>query len=141
MSVPHRPTVRRVHALLAFLVFFDATLTTWAFFFPQRWFDAFHGVAYVDVEALVPRMAANWAAFFLVQLIALLRWRRESWWLLVVAGVRLSDVFTDLTYFALAKDLTLFARLTLPGMGPINALMGWYLIRAWRQLGGGAVRR
>jgi hypothetical protein len=117
--------------LLAGLVLFDATLTVWAFAFPQLWFDAFHGVAYVDPEALLPRMGAQWGAYFLLQLIALIRWRRESWWLVIVAGVRLSDAFTDLTYVAMARDLTWFAKATLPAMGPINALIGWLLLRAW----------
>jgi hypothetical protein len=127
------PPDRRTHALLAALVAFDATLVTWAFFFPQLWFDAFHGVPYVDPEAFLPRMAANWAAFFLMQLLALLRWRREPWWLLIVAGVRLSDIFTDLVYVLLARDRTWFALATLPVMGLINLLIGWYLIRAWKQ--------
>ncbi|AUX41700.1 uncharacterized protein SOCE26_031220 [Sorangium cellulosum] len=135
MTPPDHALERRITALLAALVLFDLTLSTWAFFFPQAWFDAFHGTAYVDPEALLPRMAANWAGFLLMQSIALLRWRRETWWLLIVAGVRFSDVFTDLVYFLMADHLTWFARATLPGMGPINALLGWWLIRAWKRLG------
>jgi len=123
---------RRAQALLIGLVLFDCVLTTWAWAFPQWWYDAFHGVKYVDPEALLRRMGAQWAGFALCQAVAVWRWRREPEWLAVVAGVRLCDALTDLTYVFLARDTTWFAWATLPAMGPINALMGWYLLRAYR---------
>jgi hypothetical protein len=125
--------------VLAALVLFDVVLTIWAGVVPQLWFDAFHGVTYDDPERLLRRTAAQWAAYALVQLVALVRCRREPWWLVVVAGVRLSDVFTDLVYVLSAPDLTWFAKVALPGMGPINLLLGWYLIRAWQRDAGGAI--
>jgi hypothetical protein len=129
---PIARSARWVTALLAGLVVFDCVIAVWASVFPQLWFDAFHGVRYVDPEALLRRTAAQWAGFALIQLVALIRWRREPWWLVAVAGVRLCDVFTDLVYVIFAQDLTWFARLTLPAMGPINALLAWLLIRAWK---------
>ncbi len=134
MGDARRTLEGRVTALLAALVCFDLGLTVWAFVFPQRWFDAFHGVRYVDPEALLPRMGAQWAGFMVCQLIALTRWRRASYWLVVVAGVRLCDAFTDLVYVLMARDTTWFAKGTLPAMGPINVLMGWYFVRAWQRL-------
>ncbi|WP_437670720.1 hypothetical protein [Sorangium sp. So ce131] len=133
MSPSDRALERRITALLAALVLVDLTLSIWAFFFPQAWFDAFHGAAYVDPEALLPRTAAGWTGFLLIQVIALVRWRRETWWLLVVAGVRLTEVFTDLVYVLMAGDVTWFAKATLPVTGPLNALFGWWLIRAWKR--------
>lgn len=128
------PTVteRRIGGLLGFLFLFDVVLTLWAGFFPQLWMDAFHGVPYDDPQQLLRRCAANWAAFALFQGIAFRRWRREPEWLAVVAGVRLSDIFTDLTVSALARDTTLFAKLSLAPMSVINLLMGLWLLRAYR---------
>lgn len=128
-------TERRVHAVMGFLVLFDVTLTTWAFAFPQLWFAAFHGTPYNDPQGLFRRTGANWAAFALCQAIAFVRWRRDAVWLAVIAGVRLSDIFTDVTYVLAAHDTTWFARLTLAPTSIANLLLGLYLLRAyrWRQ--------
>jgi hypothetical protein len=126
------PTERRVYALLAFLVLLDATLVTWATAFPQLWFTVFHGTTYDDPEGFLRRCAANWAAFLLFQVIALLRWRRDPMWLAVIAGVRLSDIFTDVTYVLVAHDTTWFAKLTLAPTSLSNLLFGLFLLRAYR---------
>lgn len=128
-------TERRVQNVLWFLVFFDVTLTVWAFAFPQWWFTVFHGVAYDDREGFLRRCGANWAAFALFQLMAARRWRKDTVWLAVVAGLRLSDIFTDATYVIVAHDTTLFARLTLFPTSVGNLLLGLFLLRAyrWRQ--------
>jgi hypothetical protein len=123
---------RHVHKLLVFLVALDVVLTTWAVAFPGLWFAAFHGTAYDDPQGFLRRCGANWAAFLLWQVVALVRWRREPVWLAVVAGVRLSDIFTDVTYVFVAHDTTLFARLTLAPMSVLNFLFGVFLLRAYR---------
>jgi hypothetical protein len=63
----------------------------------------------VDPQALMQRMGGNWAAFAGLQAIAALRWKSSPRWLLIVAGVRLSDVFTDLTCVLLCDSRTWFA--------------------------------
>jgi uncharacterized membrane protein (DUF2068 family) len=123
---------RRIAGLLAFLAVFDVVLTVWAGAFPELWMAAFHGVALDDPQQLLRRCAANWAAFALVQAIAFARWREHPEWLAVVAGVRLSDIFTDATVIALARDTTWFAKATLAPMSVINLLMGLWLLRAYR---------
>lgn len=127
------PTASRVQGLLAFLVLFDLVLVVWAGAFPDLWFTVFHGVPYNDPEGFLRRCAANWAAFLLFQAIAARRWKSDPVWLAVVAGVRLSDIFTDLTYVFVAHDTTLFARLTLAPMSVVNLMMGLFLIDAYRQ--------
>ncbi len=122
---------RTLDAILLSLVLLDLALSVWAFCFPQAWFSAFHGVAYVDPEGLLPRMAANWAAFALFQAVALLRWRRGPHWLAVAAGVRLSDIFTDWTYLLFCHDVTWFGRVALFAASPMNAVAGWRLLRAY----------
>ena len=119
--------------MLGFLVAFDATLVTWASAFPQLWFTVFHGTQYDDPQGFLRRSAANWAAFLLLQIIAFVRWRRDSVWLAVVAGVRLSDIFTDVTYVLVARDTTWFAKLTLAPMSLTNLLIGLFLLDAYRQ--------
>jgi hypothetical protein len=135
---------RRVQGVLAGLVAFDVTLTTWAGAFPELWFRVFHGVPYdgADPEGFLRRCAANWAAFALMQAIALARWKRDAVWLAVVAGVRLSDVFTDATYVTVARDTTWFARAVLAPSSVMNVVLGVFLLRAyrWRLAGGGGAR-
>ena len=121
-----------VTGLLAALLVFDVVLSVTAFFFPQLWFDIFHGVNYVDPQGFLYRCAANWTAFALFQAVALIRWKRESWWLLIVAGVRFSDIFTDLTYYFVATDTTWFA-FNLLLMGPVNFALGLLLVRMWKR--------
>lgn len=124
---------RRVQAVLWFLVLFDVTLTLWAFAFPQLWFTVFHGTRYDDPQGFLRRCGANWAAFALFQAIALVRWRRDAVWLAVVAGLRLSDIFTDATYVLVAHDTTLFARITLVPTSIGNLLFGLFMLRAYRR--------
>jgi hypothetical protein len=132
MALPIAPTERRIQALLTFLVGLDLVLTTWALALPQLWFTVFHGTAYDDPQGFLRRCGANWAAFLLCQTIALVHWRRDPVWLAVVAGVRLSDIFTDVTYSFVAHDTTLFAKLTLAPMSLGNLLFGLFLLRAYR---------
>ena len=124
--------------VLASLFVFDVVLVIWAGVFPDLWFQAFHGVPYHDPEGFLRRCAANWAAFALLQGIACWRWKREPVWIAVVAGVRLSDVFTDLVYWIFAEDRTVFAHATLPFMGVINLALGIWLLRRFAELSRGS---
>lgn len=126
---------RVVRAVLGALVLFDLTLVVWVAFAPHLWFWAFHVDADADALSLLllRRCGANWAAFFLFQAIAFVRWEREPVWLAVVAGVRLSDIFTDPTYAALSEAPTWFSLATLPAMGLINLGLGLFLLRAYQQ--------
>ncbi len=85
----------------------DTVLFVLAWAAPDLWFQLFHTSAPAGLEvALLRRSAGQWAAFALAQAIALWRWRREPVWLAVVAGVRFSDLFTDISYIAAAPTLT-----------------------------------
>ena len=129
-----------ITATLVYLVLFDLVLVTWVFTAPQLWFTVWHGVPGDDASGFLRRCGANWAAFLLFQSIALWRWRREPWWLLVVAGVRLSDIFTDLTVALVAKDLTWTGAVLLPAGSLMNVVLGIWLICAWHMLGMAAAR-
>jgi hypothetical protein len=126
---------RRVDAILASLVGLDLVLTLWGFFAPRLWYAFFHGADYVDPEGLLRRCAANWLAFFILQVIALARWRRSPMWLAVVAGCRLGDALTDVTCLAFAAHSTIFARIAFPAAGIGNLVAGVVLLRAYRAAG------
>ncbi len=126
--------MHRIRWLLFSLALFDCGLFTVGFFAPSLWFAIFHGAPYIDPQALLPRTAAAWAAFALLQTIAAFKWKERPEWLLVVAGVRLSDMFTDWTYLALCHDVTWFGRLSLAAVSPANLVIGLYLWRAYFRL-------
>jgi len=66
---------------------------------PDLWFRLFHGTSPAGLEtAFLRRSGGQWLAFAIVQGIAILRWRRAPIWLVVVAAVRFSDLFTDIFY-------------------------------------------
>ncbi|MBI3555036.1 MAG: hypothetical protein HY074_02080 [Deltaproteobacteria bacterium] len=124
--------MKQVSRVLASLVALDATLAFVAFGFPQLWFTIFHGVDYADPQGFLRRCGANWLAFCLLQIMALAKWRREPHWLVLIAGVRLSDIFTDWTYLYFAHDITWFGRITLFTTSPANLVVGIYLLRAYK---------
>jgi hypothetical protein len=115
--------------LLASLVALDLTLAITGFFFPSFWFSLFHAAPYVDPQGLLPRTAASWLAFAIVQTVALVRYEKQPHWLYVVAGLRLGDVLTDWTYIAACAHLTPIGWVLLGVASPGNALAAWYLMR------------
>ena len=128
------PTTRQVDFVLGGLFIFDVILTSWVFFAPDLWFQSFHGVPYNDPEGFLRRCGANWAAFALCQGVARLRWKQNLAWIAVLAGVRLSDIFTDWTYLYFAADITSMGKLGLLGASPMNMICGWWLWRAHQSL-------
>jgi hypothetical protein len=120
----------QVRAVLGGLVALDLGLAVWGFGFPDLWFRFFHGAERVDPQALLPRAAASWLAFSVLQLVALLRWERDRRWLAAIAGVRLADALTDVTCLAFAATTTPAAWVLFPIAGAGNLALGAWL---WRQ--------
>jgi hypothetical protein len=131
-----------IYLLLAILVLVDLVLSTTCLLYPDTWFMRFHGVLYdnLDVEGLLKRTGALWVAFTLLQLIAMFRWTKEPWWLVLIAGVRLTELFSDWTYIYVAHTLTPFGKLGLFIAPPSNLIMGIFLVWAYKKImrGGGA---
>jgi hypothetical protein len=123
-----------VHALLGYLIVLDLALATWALVLPGTWFAVMYGLPYDDPAGLLRRTGAVWVAFLLLQGIALVRWRRAPYWLALIAGVRLTELFSDLTTLAVARQVTWFAWATLPAATISNLVFGMVLIRWYRQL-------
>jgi len=85
----------------------DTSLFLIAWLAPDLWFRLLHGVPPSGLDiAFLRRSAGQWAAFALAQGITLLRWRKAPIWLAVVAGVRFSDLFTDISYVLAVPSLT-----------------------------------
>ena len=103
----------------------DITLFVITWIAPGVWFRVFHhSLPATGIEiALLRRNAGQWLAFALGQAITLWQWRRRPEWLAVAAGIRLSDLFTDLSYLIAAPSLTLFGKMLLP-IFPILNLVG-----------------
>jgi hypothetical protein len=127
----------QVRGLLSGLVILDVILSSLCLFFPQTWFHLFHNAPYIDPQALLRRTGAVWAAFTLFQLVALIRWQNQPYWLVLVAGIRLTEVFSDWVYLALCGSITWFGRIAL-FISPLgNVAFAWILITMWKRMGEG----
>ena len=125
---------RKISGLLIALFSLVIIIALVAFFFPLLWFKIFHDAPYIDPQGLLPRCGANWLAFALVQTLALLRWEKKPYWLAIVAGVRLSDVFTDWAYLMSCSSITVFGGISLILMSPLNLLFGIYFLTTYKKI-------
>ncbi len=124
---------KAIRGLLLSLVVFDLLLVVWAFGFPRWWFVVFHGVQTVDDQsiALLQRCGANWFGFLIIQVVAYLKWREWPWLLVLVAGARLGDAFTDTTCLLVSPSRALLGILGFPLAGVGNIAAGLFLIRSY----------
>jgi hypothetical protein len=127
---------RRINWVLLALVAFDVFVAIVALLYPSLWFRVVHGVPYYDPQGLLRRCGANWAAFAVIQMIALLRWKKAPHWLAVVAGVRLSDMFTDWTYLWFSSNVTVVGAVGLFLASPTELVLGVWFLRAYARASG-----
>ena len=95
---------------------------------PGVWFRWFHDTAYIDPQALLSRTGAVWLAFGVFQLYAWRVWQRQPYWLAVVGGMRLSELFADWTYLFRADAVTPFGARALLLATPSNVFFAWFFI-------------
>lgn len=124
----------KVNRLLIGLIILDIILFSFCFFFPDLWFKIFHGLPYTDPAGLLRRTGGVWVAFTLLQLMALFRWQKQPYWLVLIAGVRLTELFSDWIYLGVAERMTWFGDFGLFIAPPANAIIGWFLIRSYLQI-------
>jgi len=109
---------------------------------PDLWFRLFHNASPASLDVtFLRRTGGQWAAFALAQAIALWRWRKQPVWLAVVAGVRFSDLFTDVSYILAAPSLTTVGWMLLVPPPFLNLVGVVILLQGYRQAtaaGGGA---
>jgi hypothetical protein len=129
------PRIRTiVKLLLLVLIVKDIILFVLCFFYPETWFKIFHNAPYVDPQGLLQRTGAVWVAFTLWQIVALLRWEKEPFWLAVIAGIRWTEIFSDWVYIYVSASMTWYGRLALFLVAPGNLLIGFFLIWVYRQM-------
>jgi hypothetical protein len=122
---------RMVNAWLVGATIVDIVLPILSLVAPQWWFILLHGADDPDGYALLRRCGANWFAFAVVQVIALVKWRDQPHWLALVAGVRWSDQLTDWTYLAASPTMTTFGTIALLCPGIFNLTGGLLMYKAY----------
>lgn len=126
----------RTKLLLAGLAVLDIVLSGACLFFADLWFKLFHGAPYVDPQALL-RIGAVWATFAILQLIPLVRWQKFPHWLVLIAGVRLTEVVCDWAYLLFCSNVVWFGRVALFLSPPANLAFAWILLRTWARVASG----
>jgi hypothetical protein len=112
----------------------DTLLFVLSWLAPDLWFRIFHAGTSAGLEtAFLRRSAGQWAAFALAQGITLYRWRKEPVWLAVTAGVRFSDLFTDVSYILAVPSLTTLGWFLLLPLPWLNLLGVVIMLRGYKQ--------
>ena len=122
-----------ISAFLFALILIDVFLMIFTLVFPDLWFEFFHGTPREDPQGLLTRTGAVWSAFTLWQIVAWLRWKKEPYWLVVIAGVRLTEVFGEWAYLYAAESVTWAAKIIWGISPPSNLLFGVILIWAYKR--------
>ena len=91
--------------LLAVLTVWDLALGLFVIAAPTTWTTMIHGEPLPEPLGLLARTGASWLAFALVQGLATVRWRREAFWLAIVAGLRAGELIADGVYLVAASSI------------------------------------
>jgi hypothetical protein len=112
----------------------DSLLALMSWLAPQLWFLLFHGATTTGLAiAFLRRSGGQWIAFALAQAITLWRWKKNPVWLAVAAGVRFSDLFTDLSYILAVPSLTRLGWICLLPPSLLNLLGVIIMLRGYDQ--------
>ena len=112
----------------------DSALFMMSWMAPDIWFQLFHSASPASLDvAFLRRSAGQWVAFALAQAIALWRWQRQPIWLAIVAGVRFSDLFTDISYILAVPTLTALGWIVLTPPPFLNLFGVLIMLRGYRQ--------
>ncbi len=112
----------------------DSIIFVMSWLAPDVWFRLLHHAAPASLDvAFLRRSGGQWAAFALAQAIALWRWRKQPIWLPIVAGVRFSDLFTDISYILAVPSLTTLGWWVLIPPPLLNFIGVVILLRGYRQ--------
>jgi hypothetical protein len=113
----------------------DTFLFLMAWFAPDLWFKVFHASVPAGLEvAFLRRSAGQWAAFALAQAITLWRWQKQPVWLPITAGIRFSDLFTDISYILAVPSLTPIGWMLLLPPPILNLIGVIILLRGYSQI-------
>ncbi len=119
----------------------DTCLFVMAWVAPEHWFRVFHATVPAGLEAaFLRRSAGQWAAFALAQAITLWRWKKDPIWLVITAGVRFSDLFTDISYVLAVPSLTTLGWVFLLPPPALNLIGVVIMLRGYQQIQKGLAR-
>jgi len=119
----------------------DTLLFVMAWVAPDIWFRVFHATVPAGLEtAFLRRSAGQWAAFALAQAITLWRWKKDPVWLVITAGVRFSDLFTDISYVLAVPSLTTLGWIFLLPPPLLNLVGVVIMLLGYQQLRSGVER-
>jgi hypothetical protein len=124
---------RTVKLLLLGLIALDVVFPLVIFLSPATWTGTMNAMPPDDPMGLLHRLGAGWAAFAVWQIVAYVHWERDPGWLMLVAGIRLTESWADWFYLGYADHATLFGTVSLLAASPVNVLCGWLLYRAYRR--------
>ena len=123
-----------IYAVLIIAIVIDLSLWIMTLVAPELWFSIMHTEPGGPLATLLLRRAGgHWLAFLLVQIIALFAWKREPLCLVVIAGLRFSDLFTDLTYLLLGDAFTTVGWTSMLAPPLLNLGMGLIALYGFRQ--------
>jgi hypothetical protein len=115
----------------------DTLLFLMAWFRPQLWFQLFHQTIPVPLEiALLRRAAGQWLAFAIAQAVTIFFWKKYPLWLVITAGVRFSDLFTDISYVISVPSLTSLGWMCLLPPPVLNTIVIVLVLWGYRQIEG-----
>ncbi len=120
-----------IQPLLIILIVLDLIYVGIIFPYPQLWHKMIHGTDYVDPAGLLRRTGAVWASFALFQIIALFKWRKQPHWLMLVAGIRFTEIFADWNYIYFAQSLTWAGKAGLAIAPLINFGSGLFFFKSY----------
>jgi len=123
---------RTVKLVLLVLIAIDIVLPTVIFLSPGTWTRLIHDMPPDDPLGLLHRLGAGWAAFALWMTVAYFKWERDPGWLMLVAGIRLTECWADWVYVCYADHITPWGKISLLAASPVNVLAGWFFYRAYR---------
>ncbi len=129
---------RRLKAFILFYLWWalieDSLIFLMAWVSPQLWFRVFHSTIPNPLEiALLRRSSGQWLAFALAQAITLWRFREHPVWLAVAAGIRFSDLFTDICYILSIPTINFIGYALLLPPALLNLIGVIILLRGFKQ--------
>ena len=126
---PQRRTLTSVLLLVSTIG--DLALAALAIVWPGLWFRVIHGAPRVDPEHMLTRIGVLWLTFAIFHLVAWFLWKSRPYWLAIVAGMPLSEIFADLSWMLAADHMTVLGRVVLSLAGPANLFLAIFFVRSY----------